>query len=268
MKLLFAAVLVTGCGRVAFDPRGDASGDAVLPADLRLDAPPHGSVTHDEDGDGVVDGLDPCPHIAGDLADRDGDGVGDICDAEIDNPRQRITRFEGFENGLPSGLTAGAGWVARPDALAWPGSNFGYVAWDPHPVTDVDIAVAWDILSIPATPTHQLLIGTDFPGGARTYGEVYQGGTQAFTSVTHYDGSSTYTNYDQISFGVITTGRVDMSYHAFENPRAIEVRATWMGMSTRRSFSAAAPYGPAPALGVTVRDLEAELRYLLVIETN
>ena len=273
MKLLLAAVLLAGCGRVAFDARGDAGGvagdgDADPLADMRLDAPPHGSVTHDEDGDGIVEGVDSCPHMTGDKSDTDGDGVGDICDPEIMNPRQRITRFEGFENGVPADLSADPGWVQRPDALGWPGTSFGFVAWDPHPVTNVDIAVAWDILSIPATPTHQLLIGMDQPGGGRTYGEVYQGGTQAFTSITNYDGSSTYSNFDQISFGTITTGRVDMTLHAEETPRILDFRATWTGMPQRRSFSAVAPYGPAPSLGVTVRDLEAELRYLLVIETN
>lgn len=267
MKLVAAAMLVAGCGRVAFDPRGDAGGDGDAPVDMALDAPPHGSLTHDEDADGIVDGLDSCPHLTGDQRDTDGDGVGDICDPEIVNPRQRITRFEGFEAGVPAGLNAGAGWVQRPDALAWPGTNFGFVEWNPHPVTNVDIAVGWDILSLTASPTHQLLIGLDQAGGALTYGEVYAGMTTTFTSVTHFDGTN-YTTHDQNDIGSIPTGRVDMSLHAEENPRVLDFRATWTGMPVRRSFSAVAPYGPSSALGVTVRDLDAELRYLLVIETN
>jgi hypothetical protein len=269
MRALVAAVLVTGCGRVAFDPRGDGgtAGDDDAPVDTPLDAAPHGSLTHDEDNDGVADGLDPCPHLAGDMADGDGDGVGDACDTDNASPRQRITRFESFEAGVPADLNADPGWVQRSDAIGWPGPTFGFVEWNPHAVGDVDIAVGWDILSIPAAASHQIVVALDQAGGTRTYGEVYEDASGAFTSVTHFDGTN-YINYDQNNFGVITTGRLDMAFHAAVNPRDVDFRATWMGTPTYRSATSAVSLGPSPALGVTVRDLDVELRYLLVIETN
>jgi len=43
-------------------------------------------VIHDDDGDGVENGSDNCPTTANsDQADFDGDGVGDVCDSDIDN---------------------------------------------------------------------------------------------------------------------------------------------------------------------------------------
>lgn len=66
--------------------------------DVRLDTGPACATArdHDEDGDGIDDGCDPCPHIAGTAADLDGDGVGDACDPEPTMPRQRIAVFDPF----------------------------------------------------------------------------------------------------------------------------------------------------------------------------
>lgn len=267
MKLAAAAVLLAGCGRVSFDARGDGGSGGDGPRDTGPDAPPHGSLTHDEDADGIVDGIDPCPHLGGDNADSDGDGVGDACDPEVTLPRQRITRFEAFENGVAPDLNADPGWVQRADAIAWPGLTFGFVEWNPHAVTDVDISAGFDILSIPAASSHQILIALEQPGGARTYGEIYSTQAGAFTGVTHFDGT-TYNNYDQINFAAIPTGRVDLAFHAFASPRDLSMTASFQSIGTRRSQTAAASYGPSPALGVTVRDLAVELRYLLVIETE
>lgn len=268
MKLALAAVLVAGCGRLSFDDRADGgTGDGPRDTGSATDAAPHGSLTHDEDGDGIVDGLDGCPHLSGDPADTDGDGVDDACDPEPTNPRQRITLFDGFEAGVPANLTAATGWVQRTDAIAWPGASFGFVEWNPHAVTDVDIAAGWTIVSIPATVTHQILTGMDQPGGTQTYGEVYGDTTAAFASVTNFDGTN-YNNYDMSTFAGFTTGRVDTVFHAFAGPPTVTFEATWSGMPTYRSTTTMAPYGPAPNLGVTIRDLDAELRYLLVIESN
>jgi dienelactone hydrolase/uncharacterized membrane protein YgcG len=54
----------------------------ALAADFLKPPPPPG----DEDGDGVLDGSDNCPHDANPgQADADGDGAGDLCDADDDN---------------------------------------------------------------------------------------------------------------------------------------------------------------------------------------
>ena len=61
------------------------------------------SETHDEDGDGVPDAFDVCPHIAGPQTDFDGDGIGDDCDPhKLDPIDERY--FVSFENGSIEGL--------------------------------------------------------------------------------------------------------------------------------------------------------------------
>ncbi len=79
----FLVVLVTAaaCGRIQFDAGSDAAADA-RPA-------------HDEDGDGLVDERDGCPHISDPgQDDADGDGVGDACDPNMFVGTERIVVFD------------------------------------------------------------------------------------------------------------------------------------------------------------------------------
>ena len=87
-------VLVLVCGvaagcRFGFDAQspshdGAPDGDPIV-------------VGHDEDRDGIDDGLDVCPHIAdpGQL-DTDGDRVGDACDPNPTSPIDHLVFFDGF----------------------------------------------------------------------------------------------------------------------------------------------------------------------------
>jgi hypothetical protein len=77
---LAAILAIACCGRVGFDERTcpNATG-------------------HDEDGDGVDDACDGCPHIADPTQpDRDGDGVDDACDPHPDTPGDKIAFFDPF----------------------------------------------------------------------------------------------------------------------------------------------------------------------------
>lgn len=87
-------MVLAGCGRVAFDP---VAADACA------------AVGHDEDGDGLDDACDPCPHLAGDAADADRDGVGDACDPNT-APVDHFTLFEPF-------------LVSRPDVWSYNGQT-------------------------------------------------------------------------------------------------------------------------------------------------
>lgn len=89
-----ACVLVlVGCGRVAFDPTGDATSDTAGACPLAVD--------HDEDSDGIDDGCDNCPHISNvTQPDGDADGVGDACDSNPTTAGERITLFVSFATNL------------------------------------------------------------------------------------------------------------------------------------------------------------------------
>ncbi|HEY4182866.1 MAG TPA: hypothetical protein VGM90_38850 [Kofleriaceae bacterium] len=84
------------CGRINIGgvgsdgmPGDDANGDGP-----RVCSNPSG---HDEDGDGIDDVCDLCPHRADpNQENRDHDGVGDACDPRPDTPGDSIVRFDPF----------------------------------------------------------------------------------------------------------------------------------------------------------------------------
>jgi hypothetical protein len=89
--------LSAGCGRFSFDATAGASDDAAGGDGAGPDAPPClDPIGHDEDGDGVLDGCDGCPHLPDPLQlDGDGDGVGDACDPDPAS-QQQILFFDPF----------------------------------------------------------------------------------------------------------------------------------------------------------------------------
>jgi hypothetical protein len=56
------------------------------------------SPTHDEDGDGIADRYDLCPHLAVDQLDLDDDGIGNDCDPRVDEA-DHGRYFFAFEDG-------------------------------------------------------------------------------------------------------------------------------------------------------------------------
>ena len=73
-----ACVVIVGVAACNFTSNaGSDGGNGLMPG---LDAPGEASMV-DSDGDGIVDGLDNCPHQANpDQHDEDRDGIGDVCD--------------------------------------------------------------------------------------------------------------------------------------------------------------------------------------------
>jgi len=77
-----------GCGRIGFSVAGAAveAGDGG-----------DGAAGHDEDGDGIPDVVDDCPHVSDpEQIDSDGDGVGDVCDPNPTVARDHIAFFDPF----------------------------------------------------------------------------------------------------------------------------------------------------------------------------
>ena len=72
---------------------------------------------HDEDGDGVVDELDPCPHLAHEIVlDNDHDGVPADCDSD-DNQPGTVTKFYPLVTDLGDLTVAGTLSYDTPDEV-------------------------------------------------------------------------------------------------------------------------------------------------------
>jgi hypothetical protein len=164
--VLVAALSAAGCGRLGFD--GLAAGaDAGARACV--------AVGHDDDGDGVDDACDFCPHIVDDQADSDGDGVGDACDPEPTSARERIAFFDPFTTVRPewrfSTPPAIAGETATFDAR-----QFGIDAsLDLVPGRDY-FEIAGRVTATASFGDHKVSLGVISDGEPEYFCEVYDPG--------------------------------------------------------------------------------------------
>jgi hypothetical protein len=107
-----AFVCAIGCGRFDFGDRADAT--------RGLDATPCIPAGHDEDGDGVDDACDVCPHVADPAqTDTDGDGVGDACDPNPTTPIDHIAFFDPFTSQRSEWKFSNAPFTYTGDAVAF-----------------------------------------------------------------------------------------------------------------------------------------------------
>src|SRR5262245_47268082 len=160
-----AAVLAVGCGRIAFDELVDPS-------------------VHDEDGDGVPDVVDVCPHVADPAQlDMDGDRVGDACDLEPTIPRQTILWFFAM-NELDPQLELGGTWTQVGDDVVSAPNGGGLRAALPQG-GDLEIALAFELRSVMGTAEHQVAVSPSLTDVPRWYTELYEDPTNpAKVSIT------------------------------------------------------------------------------------
>ena len=93
-----ALALAAACGRLDF---------GVVP-DATVIARCANAVGHDEDGDGIDDACDGCPHIYDpEQIDSDGDGVDDVCDPNPTIPTESIALFDPFTSLRPIWMLSG-----------------------------------------------------------------------------------------------------------------------------------------------------------------
>jgi len=180
MRWATVVLLAAACGRVDFGARAS---DAFV-----VDA-----VTgHDEDGDGVPDIIDVCPHLPDpDQLDSDGDGIGDACDPEPNNPRQKLVRFATLQPGdQPLGLAGTGMWTQEADSIHFDGNMDGDFSF-PMPATNVRIAIGVNVESLigDVTTHHQIALGYDEAMAPNYFVELDQQTNFQQADVTFFDGS-------------------------------------------------------------------------------
>lgn len=144
--------------------------------------------SHDEDGDGVDDACDVCPHISDNQADADFDGVGDACDPEPSMPRQQLSWFAPMAADTPCQFFPANAWTMTGDAWTVTGAMTQLVC-RAFPIRDTDIWIGVDITAVNGLP-HQFAVDVkDSAQATYYYGDVYDDGFPV-AAISQYDGAS------------------------------------------------------------------------------
>jgi hypothetical protein len=190
-RLLVVVVVASACryrfDEVTLDATGDVSADVLL--------------GHDEDGDGITDSADFCPHIADTMNDdSDGDGVGDVCDIEPTMARQTWELFAPMTGSLPLAVGPAGGWTMNVDDWHYSdGSSEAQLIRDGG-IGGVDAWVGFDVEAV-GTGGVQAAIITNGMSVPYWYGEVFDDGTNgARISIAEFDGN-TYSARTQRTLG-------------------------------------------------------------------
>jgi hypothetical protein len=210
-----ACALFGGCGRVGFDDHA-----AVAPC-----AAPVG---HDEDGDGIDDACDGCPHIADPAQpDRDGDGVDDACDPHPDDPIDHLARFDSFAAAPPDWTFSTPPPTFADDDLIVDAldDNFFTARLTTTPANDTYAFAA----TIVATPTDAIGQQTTLAltsGAAEYYCELYDaaGSPPAYGVTQTLDGST----FDRVASSEATPlAPGDYALTLTNAPPSVSCATTW-----------------------------------------
>ena len=277
---LGALVVAAGCGRFGFDALGggdapggrvDAPGDGA-DADL-ADAPPDGddaaeacvAVGHDEDGDGIDDACDVCPHRADpQQLDTDGDGVGDACDPS-NTTSERIVFFDPFTAPLPA-------WTVTGSAAQTSDGESVFIDATPGG------SKTWSLALVPARDTYELggAILAGYAGarqvtlGARRgngtfYCELYSEST-FFFALTHTTNSTDYTGADFVFLNGAFENRAFTLATSYAPPSAAGCRSSWPGAT---DLQATVPASIQPtSVALYLQRIHLRLDYFVVIRTE
>jgi len=258
------AVVVSGC-RFGFDAggsAGDASGDTPGTRDTGADMGPLG---HDEDGDGIPDATDFCPHIADAInADADGDGVGDVCDPQPTVAQQSWFLFAPMTGAEPFTPGTSATWTMNADDWQYGVSTTGTTLAHIEMELNVDIWVGLTFETLGGTG-RQVAVIINGGGVPYWYGELFDGGSNVRASVTEYDGS-TYTAKASMILGTsFPLGDAVLHYSAHSGGPMTFTAETTMGTGTATYNGA---YAGGPNLYINFGNHSGRVRYIAIIKTT
>ncbi|MDB4957479.1 MAG: hypothetical protein JWO36_5048 [Myxococcales bacterium] len=239
-----ACLVVAGCGRFDFD-----------------ELPPE----HDEDGDGIPDVSDPCPHVAGGYADRDGDGVGDACDPNPDVPTESFRVFATLMPG-DNPFTDAAAFEQQADAVHFSGDTAGMSLEGTLATARIDIG--FDILALVGSGQHQVASGIISAVPTYYFVELNESGPLRDVGVISYDTTNGYQFLGQVDHPGMHPGSGVLRCDAVARaPQTFTVLAGW----TDELYTATGPtpeYAGGTSIRFAVNGLDIAIRYVVVIETH
>lgn len=251
---LALVLVIAGCGRVAFDSRGDSGADCT-------------PVGHDEDGDGVDDACDVCPHLADPgQADGDGDRVGDACDPNPTTPTEHIAYFDPFTAPRPD-------WAFLATAPTYDGETMSADARTGGFFAALDVPPTRDVYSIGihvgagGGGERQLSILVGTTGTPYFYCELYDDGDAGKFGITY-----TYDDSDFISIDADTAQRPMQNRDAVltfaVSPTTLACNTTYP--ATRSSLAAPVPdnFGPNDTVAIAFHGLVLRYDWFVQIHSD
>jgi hypothetical protein len=258
-----ALIALAGCGRIAFD-------NASQPSDGSTDGVDALS-GHDEDGDGVPDSFDVCPHLAGNQSDTDLDQVGDACDPNPLIAGDQIALFLTMQPGdqpLSINPATQGVFTQGSDGLLVDGDlggNFFAGLQLPISAGNVRIDMGVDISAVGnATQQHELAVSTTtlVPN---YFGEINEDLPLAFSyvEVTYFDGSN-FNGADLVPLANgVHTGAVHIQLDEVINT-SVTFKAEWPGEPYTAMVSDNL-YQSSDLLQININNLQLEIRYVCMI---
>jgi hypothetical protein len=225
-------------------------------------------VGHDEDGDGIDDACDVCPHIADPgQADRDGDRVGDACDPNPDTPIDSIAFFNPFTTQLSPEWTKFGNATYTGDALAI-NAIAGYWGATLNVATTNDLyAIAGRVTAMGTRPTQQvsLQIAPSTTSPAAYFCELYSTATADTLQLTVTYNTMTFTHEGMMPIALLVGSDFTMSFSQEQGMLACS--ATVAGVSA--TVTGPIPSGiPAGIMFPQATDLALDLNYFIQIHSS
>ena len=193
MRRAVLLLWVTGC-------------DIVFSADRVPEPPPCVEVDHDEDGDGIDDGCDPCPFSIENDGDGDEDGIADACDPDL-MVKNDVLAFTGFEPATRGAFMSIDGAFAA-DAFQTSGVGSQHMAWTvPLPEDGIWIITGVDVTKLESTEYREIGFVFDATPAPPPQGTQYNGTMCVL-------GRATTTDYVQILGRVRPNGDMEIATNA------------------------------------------------------
>jgi hypothetical protein len=240
--------LACGCGRISF-------------ASICVNA-----TNHDEDGDGIDDACDGCPHIPDpEQIDSDGDGVDDVCDPHPTMPIDHIVFFDPFTHQLPVWDITLPGATYTGDAIsADTRPQGGAVTKADAPATDVYTFGA--VLGAASTSGfHQVRLYVGSPPDLGYYCELYEDATSgSFFGITYTHDGVIFVSLGKVAEQPLGNGPVHLELD--HTPPTLSCHTDWPKATP---LTANIPSGFAPDhVGFGIGGLVVEVDYFIQIHSD
>ncbi|HEY4058948.1 MAG TPA: hypothetical protein VGM39_20175 [Kofleriaceae bacterium] len=237
------------------DDTRDASDDAAVLAN------------HDEDGDGLDDAIDPCPHIFGDASDADEDGVGDACDPDPQVGNEKWIAFYPMTPGTSPLVGDPAFPVAEEaDDIRYT-HDFGQGFDITVPNVSLRFEEGFEILGLVGTGQHVISSGIDGAGKPYYFAELDRNDPSLGAHVVSYDATNGYVTLSDKPMPAFHTGTGHFRYDAITGsaPRY----TTEMGWDGELYAPAASTPGflGGTDLKIVYAGMDIRIRYIALIQT-